>query len=190
MTVCEDTDHKAVLKAARLVESTQYKLDQEDPTVYSDGEGDHARHLRQEWPNRPKTQRREPTATVSRVESAAQPNLDPAIQKLIPFIREGASLLKEHGISVKQPQKGHREGIPQKDKKSSVSVICGKSFITAYKCGLHYKSKHLYESQWTCSKCGKLLTSQSNLDAHMQSYSKFKCFYCNKMRSGQKCSQV
>ena len=60
-------------------------------------------------------------------------------------------------------------------------MICGKSFITAYKCGLHYKSKHLYESQWTCSKCGKLLTSQSNLDVHMQSHSKFKCFYCNKI---------
>ena len=85
-----------MVKAGRLVESTKYKLNQEDPTVYSDGEGDHARHLRQEWPNRPKPQRREPTATVSRAEAAAQPDLDPALQKLIPFIREGASLLKEH----------------------------------------------------------------------------------------------
>ena len=92
--------------------------------MYSDGEDDHARHLRQEWPNRPKPQRREPTAIVSRAEAAAQPDLDPALQKLIPFIREGVSLLKEHGISVDQPQKGHRQGIHQQDKISSVCVIC------------------------------------------------------------------
>ena len=115
--------------------------------MYSDGEGDHARHLRQEWPNRPKPQRREPTATVSKAAAGAQPDLDPALQKLIPFIREGASLLKEHGISVDKPQSGHRENLPQQDKKSNICMICGKVFITAYKCGLHYKSKHLYESQ-------------------------------------------
>ena len=79
--------------------------------MYSGGEGDHARHLRQEWPHRPKPQRREPTATVSRAEAAAQPDLDPALHKLIPFIREGAFLLEEHGISVDQPHSGHRENL-------------------------------------------------------------------------------
>ena len=70
----------------------------------------------------------------------------------------------------------------QQDKKSNVCIICGKVFITGYKCGLHYKSKHSYESKWTCPKCGKVLTSQSNLDSHVSSHSKFKCQFCNRVQ--------
>ena len=57
---------------------------------------------------------------------------------------------------------------------------CGKSFYNHYLCTLHYRSKHLHKTKCEYKYCHKCVTSQSNLDKHIETVhvaKKFKCKY-------------
>ena len=120
-----DQDPKATLSTGRVLESAPYKLDLEDPAVYSDGEGHIKWFPREEWPERPKPKKRPTTVsrTVPTAAAGSDSQLDKVEKELVPIIQKGTKVLKDLGYSISVPSEGKRVGLVEQDFTSSVCCV-------------------------------------------------------------------
>ena len=60
---------------------------------------------------------------------------------------------------------------------------CLKDFSSHYRCVLHYRVKHLQVTKWQCDICKKYLSSEKNLDEHIDRVHQEKNFTCGFCKS-------
>ena len=197
--VRDDNSQGAVLQAQPPEELHGYKLEDEPANTFT------AEQIHDDFrPNRYWTRRRyavDPpvrahTATTSAQTRSAPPGPAPIsqekVQQLAKLQKQSLGLLKELGIDLPGISVTHSSGNVPKTRDTPIPLDsvhcpkCNKSFSTHYRVMNHYRQLHLGVTKWQCELCEKYLSSQANLDEHLEWVHKkhnFKCKKCSKYYS-------
>ena len=168
-SVQSDSSDTAVLAVLPLEESPLYALAEENPKVYvSSRETVCGWSPRRQWLDKPL--------------ASGAPHRPPSLsEKLLKNYKEHGAILKELDLDPSVKDLSVNEEIPI-EKGSRFCPTCEKNFTSHYVAKLHYKFQHLHKTKWGCAYCNSFLTSQHNLDLHMQTVhvdQNYACFLYN-----------
>ena len=75
------------------------------------------------------------------------------------------------GMDFPNTSENEKENIP-------VCKFCQKIFANHSNLNHHINAIHLNQSKWTCSQCGKICSSKSNLKVHLRVHLRVKPYHC------------
>ena len=158
-----------------LVKHNNYRMEEEDPSIYSDDEDFGAGfELRREWKDIPLPSKKSDAQAVFDYIAEAQKSHD-----------FHANLLATHNIDAcKVYKQGHAmSALENVSKEDRLCNLCQKTFASAHTLRAHIRTGHVGQSAHKCLLCPKFYAEASGLKVHMQSHgvgSKIACPVCKK----------
>ena len=172
------TNHDLLLDVAPLQKSDNYKLEEENPEVYTDSEDEDRFSPRREWPDKVWTKKKRKAAVQSTIELR---------ESLIQGHHLAVDMLRKLGVDpCKLYKSTQHQNIMEKliSQGATVCTICGMELSTTENLKKHIKIKHIGKTNYKCRNCDKYFTDTATLKVHMkqhqeQGYS-FQCGDCNR----------
>ena len=154
------------MDCAPLEESESYKLEEEDPNIYTDEEDADRFCPRREWPDRSLPKK------FSSSSSSALDNKE-LTDSLLKTHHMHVDVLQQFGIDACEEYRANKaknvlarlcvEGAKK-------CTICGKTVYNTQKLKKHIKLKHMGKTSYKCEKCGKYFSDSATLKNHSRKH--------------------
>ena len=191
----ESLIERDLVKAAPLVKSPGYSLQNEDPSVYSDGEDFDSFCPDREWPDEELVNQPAPAST-SQPTQPSSPTLtasDSQVKKLLESHHLQVEVLKSIGIDpCLEYQRGQATFHLTKVRKGDVTCpLCSQKCANTQKLRNLIRARHQEVTAFRCSMCHKSFGDSYSLKVHQEGHrksvqSKYRCRLCKKgIRYGQ-----
>ena len=172
------TNHEMLLEVAPLKTSENYKLENENPDVYTDSEDEDRFRPRREWPD--KLWNKQKMKAIFKREMELR-------ESLIQGHHLAVEMLRKMDVDPCQLYKeSHHQNILENlvSQGSTVCTICGLEVSTTENLKKHIKIKHIGKTNYKCRKSDKYFTDTATLKVHMRKHDEegysFECDDCNK----------
>ena len=178
-----------LVKVAPLVKSPGYSLQNEDLSVYSDGEDFDSFCPDREWPDEELVNQPAPAST-SQPTQPSSPTLtasDSLVKKLLDSHHLQVEVLKSIGVDpCLEYQRGQATFHLAKVRKGDVTCpLCSRKCANAQKLKNHIRARHQEVTAFRCSMCQKSFGDSYSLKVHQEGHrksvqSKYRCRLCKK----------
>lgn len=82
-------------------------------------------------------------------------------------------------LATQQQQQQQQAGLEASEKENApICKYCNKQFANFSNLNHHVSAIHLNQSKWSCSECGKICSSKSNLKVHLRVHLRVKPYHC------------